>query len=101
MICSLKTLTLSLVTLLLTVQAQPAFLTNLLKEMQERKKSTQSVKSEKPIIAWDSSDKSQPAANAGIITTLSQKFFDECNELSMSIFQNSITRLQIQDYCTE
>ena len=60
-----------------------------------------SVKSEKPIIAWNSTDESQPAVRAGLVTTLTQKFFDECNNLVMDIFQKSITRLQIQDYCTE
>jgi len=58
MIWSLKTFTLALLALILAVHAQPAALTNLLKEMQERNKNMSVVKSEKPIIAWNSTDES-------------------------------------------
>ena len=58
------------------------------------------IGAEKPIIGWDESDESTPSVNAGIVTTLTQHFFDEFNSLVLDVFQSRISHMHYEDYCT-
>ena len=59
------------------------------------------IGAEKPLIQWDESDASVPSVNAGLVTTLTQQFFNEFNSLVLDIFQGQINHMDFEDFCTE
>ena len=75
---------------------------NLLKGLQDPKKIVKSIGSEKPKIMWDDlGEDPQKVAEAGLVLTLTSAFFDECHAKVIDIFTRSLTRFQINDYCTD
>lgn len=59
------------------------------------------IRSEKPIIDWDESDRSTPSINGGIVTTLTSSFFESYNNIVIDIFEASIKNIEIKDFCSE
>lgn len=59
------------------------------------------IGAENPLIKWDENDESVKTANAGIVLTLTNKFFDDYNSILMDLVTDNLDGMAIDDYCTE
>ena len=51
------------------------------------------IGAEKPAISWDENDPSIPKLNAGIVTTLTSKFFADYNSILMDVVTDNMNGL--------
>jgi len=59
------------------------------------------IGAEKPSILWDENDSSIPKLNAGIVTTLTNKFFADYNSILMDVVTDNMNGLELENYCSE
>lgn len=59
------------------------------------------IGAENPLIKWDSSDASVPTANAGIVLTLTDKFFADYNAILVDTITDNLNGMAFEDYCLE
>ena len=68
----------------------------------EEEKVIKVIGAEKPEIQWDaSSEDPSDSVKAGIVTTLTSKFFEDYNNLVIDVVTANMRGLEIEDFCGE
>jgi len=105
MICRISTAAVFLVALVVEANPMTDVLAKLIKsklgESYDEEKVVKVIGAEKPVIHWDQNDSSIPTVNAGIVTTLTNKFFADYNSILMDVITENMNGLEIDDYCSE